>query len=225
MAASRSRREDRVRDCARSGSAPRPPRRGRGVVARIDSIPPGRRPPSLRAQSARFRARLAAARGAHEGVEQGFKTAAGIFREHGLTFPMEVTELEHGEWLVAQGRGDEAESCSRSPGDLRAARGDAVDRAGGRGRRRRGRGGLTCGSCGVENPAGRKFCTECGAALAVACSACGAALEGTEKFCGECGSPGPSAGPALHRPPKAPPAERSLAPSVCRLVGFTTLSD
>jgi tetratricopeptide (TPR) repeat protein len=79
------------------------------LVARIDSIPPGRRPPSLRAQSARFRARLAAARGAHEGVEQGFKTAAGIFREHGLTFPMAVTELEHGEWLVAQGRGDEAE--------------------------------------------------------------------------------------------------------------------
>ena len=79
------------------------------LIARIDSIPPGRRPPSLRAQSARFRARLAAARGEHEGVEQGFKTAAGIFREHGLTFPMAVTELEYGEWLVARKRGDEAE--------------------------------------------------------------------------------------------------------------------
>ncbi len=79
------------------------------LLARIDSIPPGRRPPSLRAQSARFRARLAAARGEHEGVEQGFKTAAGIFREHGLTFLMAVTELEHGEWLVGQGRGEEAE--------------------------------------------------------------------------------------------------------------------
>jgi len=79
------------------------------LIARIDSIPPGRRPPSLRAQSARFRARLAAERRQHEGVEQGFKTAAGIFREHGLTFLMAVTELEHGEWLVAQGRADEAE--------------------------------------------------------------------------------------------------------------------
>ena len=79
------------------------------LIARIDAIPPGRRPPSLRAQSAQFRARLAAARGEHEGVEQGFKTAAGIFREHGLTFPMAVTELEYGEWLVARKRGDEAE--------------------------------------------------------------------------------------------------------------------
>jgi class 3 adenylate cyclase/tetratricopeptide (TPR) repeat protein len=79
------------------------------LLARIDSIPPGRRPPSLRGQSARFRARLAAARGEHDGVEQGFKTAAGIFREHGLTFPLAVTELEHGKWLVEQGRSDEAE--------------------------------------------------------------------------------------------------------------------
>src|SRR5262249_17628685 len=79
------------------------------LLARIDSVPPGRRPPSLRAQSARFRARAAAARGDHDGVEQGFKTAAGIFREHGLTFPLAVAELEHGEWLVGQGRADEAE--------------------------------------------------------------------------------------------------------------------
>ena len=88
------------------------------LIARIDSIPPGRRPPSLRAQSARFRARLAAARGEHEGVEQGFKTAAGIFREHGLTFPMAVTELEHGEWLVGQGRGDEAEQLLAEAGEI-----------------------------------------------------------------------------------------------------------
>ena len=110
VAASRSRREDRVRrlrSIRHFASAAYD--EVEELIARIDSIPPGRRPPSLRAQSARFRARLAAARGEHEGVEQGFKTAAGIFREHGLTFPLAVTELEHGEWLVAQGRGDEAE--------------------------------------------------------------------------------------------------------------------
>src|SRR2546425_1544395 len=46
-----------------------------------------------------------------------------------------------------------------------------------------------CASCGAENPAGKKFCSECGTALAIACPSCGAALTGTEKFCGECGSP------------------------------------
>jgi predicted ATPase/class 3 adenylate cyclase len=80
------------------------------LVARIDAIPAGRRPPSLRAQASRFRARLAAARSEHDGVEPGFKTAAAIFREHGLTFQLALTELEHGEWLVGQGRAGEAET-------------------------------------------------------------------------------------------------------------------
>ena len=160
------------------------------LIARIDSIPPGRRPPSLRAQSARFRARLAAARGEHEGVEQGFKTAAGIFREHGLTFPMAVTELEHGEWLVAQGARRRGGAAARgSPRDLRAARGDAVERARERRRARRGGGRVTCGSCGAENAAGRKFCIECGAALAVTCRCpAGRRSTGGEKFCGDCGT-------------------------------------
>jgi class 3 adenylate cyclase/tetratricopeptide (TPR) repeat protein len=79
------------------------------LLARIDAMRPGQRPPTLQAQAARFRAGLAAARGEHDGVEQGFKTAAAIFREHGLTFLLAVTELEHGEWLMGQGRVDEAE--------------------------------------------------------------------------------------------------------------------
>jgi class 3 adenylate cyclase/tetratricopeptide (TPR) repeat protein len=79
------------------------------LLERIDKVPQGHRPPSIRAQSARFRARLASKRGEHDGVEQGFKTAAGIFREHGISFLMAVTELEHGEWLVGQGRAAEAE--------------------------------------------------------------------------------------------------------------------
>ena len=78
------------------------------LLAQIDAIPLGRRPPLLRGQSARFRARVGAARGA-EDLEQGFKTAAAIFREHSLIFDLAVTELEHGEWLVRQGRSDEAE--------------------------------------------------------------------------------------------------------------------
>ncbi|HEY8774634.1 MAG TPA: adenylate/guanylate cyclase domain-containing protein [Gaiellaceae bacterium] len=80
------------------------------LLVRIDAIPPGKRPPSMRGHAARFRARLLAERGENDGVEQGFKTAGAVFREHGLTFPLAVTELEHGEWLTAQGRTDEAES-------------------------------------------------------------------------------------------------------------------
>ena len=79
------------------------------LLARIEAIPPGARPPSLRAQAARFRARLAAARGEEARVEQSFKTAEAVFREHSLVFHMAVAELEHAEWLVAQGRAEDAE--------------------------------------------------------------------------------------------------------------------
>jgi class 3 adenylate cyclase/tetratricopeptide (TPR) repeat protein len=79
------------------------------LLGRIDAISPGRRPPSLRGQAARFRARLEAARGQADGVEQGFKTASAIFREHGLVFHMAVTQLEHAESLAGQARDDEAE--------------------------------------------------------------------------------------------------------------------
>ena len=78
------------------------------LLARIDDMPSGRRPPSLVAQGARYRARLAAARNEHDGVEQGFKTAEAVFREHGLVVLLAATELEHGEWLVDQGRPQEA---------------------------------------------------------------------------------------------------------------------
>jgi tetratricopeptide (TPR) repeat protein len=79
------------------------------LLAWIDSIPPGRRPPSLGAHAARFRARLAAARGEQEAVEQGFKTASAVFREHGLPFDVAVAELEHAEWLLTQGRAEDAD--------------------------------------------------------------------------------------------------------------------
>jgi adenylate cyclase len=48
---------------------------------------------------------------------------------------------------------------------------------------------VACAACGAEHPAGRKFCTGCGAALVVACSACGAPAGPGERFCGECGKP------------------------------------
>jgi class 3 adenylate cyclase len=86
---------------------------------------------------------------------------------------------------------------------------------------------MICASCGSENREGRKFCAECGHALAAPCPACGTQNEAGERFCGECGAPLEGA------PPEAPPTKRE-APSAERrlvsvlfadLVGFTTLSE
>src|SRR3990172_5597787 len=87
---------------------------------------------------------------------------------------------------------------------------------------------MTCPSCGTENREGRKFCSECGSALASGCPSCGAANEPGEKFCGECGTTltaataTPTAAPAA----AAPAAERRLVSVLfADLVGFTTLSE
>jgi class 3 adenylate cyclase len=48
---------------------------------------------------------------------------------------------------------------------------------------------MQCPRCQQENRDGRRFCAECGAALAFACSSCGFSNEAGEKFCGGCGQP------------------------------------
>jgi class 3 adenylate cyclase len=47
---------------------------------------------------------------------------------------------------------------------------------------------MRCPSCDHENRAERRFCAECGAALAAACASCGAPNQPGEKFCGGCGA-------------------------------------
>jgi membrane protease subunit (stomatin/prohibitin family) len=48
---------------------------------------------------------------------------------------------------------------------------------------------VACPNCGAANPAGAKFCAECGNALgAKACAKCGAELAPGAKFCPECGT-------------------------------------
>src|SRR5579864_5649151 len=82
---------------------------------------------------------------------------------------------------------------------------------------------MTCGSCGTENRAGRKFCSACGSPLALGCPACGAVNEPDDAFCGDCGSPLSVEGPA---PREAPAAERRLVSVLfADLVGFTALSE
>ena len=46
---------------------------------------------------------------------------------------------------------------------------------------------IACASCGQSNPASRKFCGQCGAAIVEPCIRCGVANPVDEKFCGDCG--------------------------------------
>ena len=86
---------------------------------------------------------------------------------------------------------------------------------------------MTCSSCGAENRQGRKFCSQCGAALAVICPSCGAPNDPGDRFCGECGAiVAPGEASAASSPPVGPVAERRLVSVLfADLVGFTTLSE
>jgi class 3 adenylate cyclase/tetratricopeptide (TPR) repeat protein len=98
---------------------------------------------------------------------------------------------------------------------------------------------LICPNCGTNNPADRKFCGECGTALALLCPNCGAPNEPRFKFCGECGTPLPGAeagavaasaatpsGQSVGALSPTPVSERRLvAVLFADLVGFTALSE
>ena len=86
---------------------------------------------------------------------------------------------------------------------------------------------MTCERCGADNRAGRKFCSQCGAPLALSCPSCGAPNEPGEKFCGECGAQLAATASEIsagHAQPRT--AERRLVSVLfADLVGFTTLSE
>src|SRR3954471_21977714 len=64
---------------------------------------------------------------------------------------------------------------------------------------------MQCPRCQADNREGRRFCGECGAALALVCPGCSFSNDGGEKFCGGCGvslgaTPAPSATAPLLEP-------------------------
>jgi len=65
--------------------------------------------PFLGAQSSRFAGRLAGARDDAESAEREFRAATALSREIEVPFWLAVTQLEHAEWLIKQGRAEEAE--------------------------------------------------------------------------------------------------------------------
>ena len=92
---------------------------------------------------------------------------------------------------------------------------------------------MTCTACGAANPAGHRFCGQCGAGLSLACTECGAALSAEQRFCGQCGTPlRAGTAPARAPAPTGVPAQtsstaenRQVAVLFVDLVGFTTLSE
>ena len=86
----------------------------------------------------------------------------------------------------------------------------------------------TCASCGADQPAGAKFCNECGAPLANACPVCAAPVPPGAKFCNECGADLRAAAPTAREIPggTTPVASRRITSVLFGdLVGFTPLSE
>ena len=91
---------------------------------------------------------------------------------------------------------------------------------------------MTCPNCNADNPAGAKFCLECGTRLGEQCQSCGAARVGEAKFCGACGTPfagaapAASTGAAIGGAGQDPVAERRLVSVLfADLVGFTPFAE
>src|SRR5262245_37386750 len=110
---------------------------------------------------------------------------------------------------------------------------------------------MRCPSCGVENPAGVKFCHHCGSSFKNRCPSCESENPPDAKFCGACGTtlgveekhpaansrkrkgttgaketrrPAASPTTAKNRPTSPEAERRQLTGMFCDLVGSTSLS-
>jgi class 3 adenylate cyclase/tetratricopeptide (TPR) repeat protein len=93
---------------------------------------------------------------------------------------------------------------------------------------------MECRSCGSANPAGNRFCGDCGASLPVSCAACGAENPPGKRFCGDCGAALAEADSVPHPSalrPSRPSSEagaqaerRQLTVMFCDLVSSTALA-
>jgi hypothetical protein len=89
---------------------------------------------------------------------------------------------------------------------------------------------MRCSNCGSENPAWKKFCSECGAGLSRGCPQCGAENAPGAKFCGDCGAglSAPVQTPAAETSPVQPREvtgeRRHLTVLFCDLVGSTGIA-
>ncbi len=79
-----------------------------GFIGIIDEMRPGLVTPFLRALADRTRARVAVLDDDGEVAEPNFKSAIGLFRETGIPYWRALSQLEYAEYLVSQGRSEDA---------------------------------------------------------------------------------------------------------------------
>jgi class 3 adenylate cyclase/predicted ATPase len=93
---------------------------------------------------------------------------------------------------------------------------------------------LNCTNCGTLNPAGRRFCDNCGNSLASPCPNCGEQNRPDARFCGSCGTALAGRDAPTSEPPNGVPAaqapstvaERRLVSVLfADLVGFTPFAE
>jgi predicted ATPase/class 3 adenylate cyclase len=91
---------------------------------------------------------------------------------------------------------------------------------------------MRCSRCGNENPAGQRFCGDCGNELAAGiCATCGASNPPNQNFCGDCGTPLtaasviPRATADADRITVVTTERRLVSVLFADLVGFTMLSE
>jgi len=89
---------------------------------------------------------------------------------------------------------------------------------------------MLCTGCGLENPQGKKFCTQCGTPFSKLCPKCGAENQPLSRFCGDCGTvqietPATPAGDAASIQKHRTQGERRhLTVMFCDLVGSTEIA-
>ena len=93
---------------------------------------------------------------------------------------------------------------------------------------------MDCPSCGTPNPAGKRFCGDCGALLPPSCAACGAENPLGKRYCGACGVALAEAEPVPDRSTLTPSRtsseaiagaeRRQLTVMFCDLVDSTALA-
>lgn len=85
---------------------------------------------------------------------------------------------------------------------------------------------MKCPKCHVENPEGKKFCSQCGSKLAITCTSCDAEIAPGSKFCGECGQRLEDEPPLKDKPPPIPEGERKhVTVLFSDLSGYTAMSE
>src|SRR5262245_10791473 len=80
---------------------------------------------------------------------------------------------------------------------------------------------MTCRQCQFDNPAGMRFCGQCGAPLAPRCPQCGNEVPPQFRFCGHCGASLTAGAPAMPATPATPTPVPSPPSPTAGVAGYT----